>query len=169
MFRTFALAGAAALALAAAAQAAPLKLSAPEYVARAGASDKFEIEEARMAESRSHNPRVLDFAKEMVRDHTDSTAKVAAAATRSMGHAPPPPSTSPHQGSDLRDLSSAAPRDFDRVYMTQQAASHRDALDLHRNYAERGTDPELKRAAGEIRPVVQRHLDMADKLANSLN
>ena len=168
MIRTFALAAGAVLATAAVAHAQPSPAPA-QYVARAGASDKFEIEEARMAERRSHNPRVLAFAQEMVRDHTDSTGKVTAAATRVMGHAPPTAMLEPHQRDNLRDLSSAAPRDFDRTYMTQQTAAHRDALDLHRNYAERGTDPELKRAAAEIRPVVQRHLDMADKLANSLN
>ncbi len=167
MIRILALAGVAVLASAAAAHAQPSPAPA-EYVARAGASDKFEIDEARLAERRSHNARVLAFAREMVRDHTDSTAKVVAAATRAMGRAPPPAVLEDHQRDALRDLSGAAPRDFDRVYMRQQADAHREALDLHRNYAENGTDPELKRAAMAIRPVVQRHLDMADRMAAAM-
>ncbi len=166
MIRTFALAAAGALSAAAVAQAQP---TPADYVARAGASDTFEIQEARLAQRRSHDPRVLAFARDMVRDHTRSTAMVVAAATRSMGHAPSPAMLEAHQRDDLRDLRSAAPRDFDRVYATQQAAAHKDALDLHRDYAANGTDPQLRRAAAAIRPVVERHLAMADRLADRLN
>ena len=167
MIRTFALAAGAVLATAAVAHAQPTPAPA-QYVARAGASDKFEIEESRLAERRSHNPHVVAFAREMVRDHTKSTAKVVAAATRTMGHAPPPAMLEDHQRDNLRDLRAAPPRDFDRVFVRQQADSHKEALDLQRNYADNGTDPALKHAATEIVPVVQRHLDMANHMADAM-
>ena len=138
MTRSFALAAAALMLGAVSARAQP---ETRDYVARAGAADKFEMAEARIAEARSHNPRVLAFARTMVRDHTKSTAMVVRAATRSMGHAPRPATLEDHQRDEIRDLRGTPPQDFDRVYMTQQATAHRDALDLHRHYAEDGPDP----------------------------
>ena len=156
--KTVLAAAAATLALAAALPA--LAQPAPEYVRMAGASDKFEITEARLAEQRSHNPQVLRAARMMVRDHTKSTAMVKAAVRHAMGHNPPPAMLMPAQESMLSDLRATRGRAFDRTYVDQQVQSHRQALDLHQGYAQNGDAPELRRTAAQITPVVQQHLDM---------
>ncbi len=170
MIRSSILAGVAALAVSAvAAQAQPRPYApgggaappAPEFVAKAGASDKFEITEANLALARSHNPRVKSFAREMVRDHTQSTMKVKAAARRVMGHNPPPPMLNPDQQRMVADLRASHGPDFDRTYLDQQVQAHQQALDLMQAYSSGGDAPPLRQAATEITPVVQHHLDMA--------
>ena len=159
-------AGVAALAVAAALPA--FAQPAPDYVRMAGASDKFEITEAQLAEQRSHNPQVLHAARMMVRDHTKSTAMIKAAVRHGMGHNPPPPMLTSDQRSMVADLRHARGREFDRTYVDQQLQSHQQALDLHRGYADHGDAPELRRTAGEIVPVVQQHLDMFHDLQSHM-
>ena len=155
MFRSLALV--AALAVPAIATAAPVG-SPANYVMKAGASDLYEITSSRLVMS-SRNPRVRDFAREMVRDHTQSTAEVKAAARRAHLR-PAPPHLNPMQTrmvSQLRRTSGAA---RDRLYVQQQKQAHAMALDLHRSYANRGTPAPLRMAASHIVPVVQGHRDM---------
>lgn len=160
MMRPFLIAGAAVLATVGVAHAQ----AAPDYVKMAGASDKFEITEAKLAEVRSHNPKVKKFARMMVRDHTDSTMKIKAAARQVMGHNPPPPMLNDEQSDNLAKLKATHGRDFDRTYIDQQVTSHQQALDLTQGYASNGDAPPLKHAAEGIAPVVQQHLDMAKQL-----
>ena len=160
MLRSLILGAAAALALGATAQAQTAK----DFVAKAGASDKFEIASAKMAETKSHDPAVRKFAAKMIQDHTRSTMKVKAAARRAMGRSPPPPVLSSDQEEMLSSLRRAGGRDFDRTYLDQQTQAHQQALDLMQGYAQAGDAPPLKHAAGEIAPVVQMHMDMLKSL-----
>ena len=151
---------AAAAALAFAAALPALAQPAPEYVRMAGASDKFEITEAQLAEQRSHNPQILRAARMMVRDHTKSTAMIKAAVRHTMGRNPPPPMLTSEQQSQLAELRGMRGPAFNRTYVDQQVQSHQQALDLQQRYAQNGDAPELRRTAGQIVPVVQQHLDM---------
>lgn len=131
-----------------------------DFVTKAAASDKFEITEGRLAASMARNPDLRRFGSMMVKDHSQSTMKIKAAVRTSMGHNPPPPMLMADQRSMIADLRSTHGRDFDRTYIQQQLQAHQMALDLMTNYSTSGSDPALRRAAGEIVPVVQRHLDM---------
>ena len=55
-------------------------------------------------------------------------------------------------------------KDFDKAYIDGQVSAHEDALSLMKGYADKGDTPSLKTAAGEIAPVVQKHLDMVKAL-----
>ncbi|MBE7217410.1 MAG: DUF4142 domain-containing protein [Caulobacteraceae bacterium] len=133
---------------------------APDFVRMAAASDKFEITEAKLAETRTHNPRILHAAQMMVRDHTKSTNMIKAAVRQSTGHDPAPPVLNPDQMRMVADLRRTPARDFDRTYVDQQVQSHQQALDLMHGYADHGDNPALKSTAAQITPVVQQHLDM---------
>ena len=175
MIRKIAVAGGALLAVASVAHAQPRPYSpgpghgpgggmpGPEYVKMAGASDLFEITEAKLALTRTHNPRVRQIATMMVRDHTKSTAMVKTAATKVMGHKPPPPMLMPDQRKMVADLRGTRGPDFDRTYLDQQLQSHQQALELQQGYASGGDAPPLRHAAEEIVPVVQHHIsDLQD-------
>ena len=167
MIRTLAFAGTAALAAASLAYAQPGPVAGPDFVARAGASDKFEITEAKLASARSHDPHIRRFAAKMIQDHTASTMKVKAAARKVMGHNPPPPVLMPEQEKMIADLRAAHGPDFDRTYLDQQVQAHQQALDLMQGYARTGDAPPLRHAAEEITPVVQHHLEMAKSMQSA--
>ena len=155
MFRHLALV--AALSLPVAAVAAPTT-SPTSYVAQAGASDLYEITSSRLVMG-SRNPQVRDFAQQMVRDHTQSTAEVKAAAMRSHLH-PAPPHMNAMQARMVSQLRRASGPARDRLYIQQQKQAHQMALALHRTYSQRGRAAPLKMTAAKITPIVQSHLDM---------
>ncbi|WP_343046867.1 DUF4142 domain-containing protein [Sphingomonas chungangi] len=133
-----------------------------QFVAKAGASDKFEIESAKL-ETSSANSALAQFASKMIADHTQSTqmVKQAAIADKLM---PKPPMLDAMQAKDLAALRAAKGSSRDALYIQQQKAAHADALSLMQSYASNGTAHNLKAAAGQIVPVVQMHKDMIDKM-----
>ena len=81
-------------------------------------------------------------------------ARVGAAGAR---HPDPDPSAPAR--SRLSDLGKLNGADFDRAYLAGQVDAHEEALSLMRDYAKHGDVAPLKAAAGEIVPVVEKHLD----------
>jgi len=137
--------------------------TAKQFVMKAGASDKFEIAEAKLM-SGSANPDIKSFAEQMMTDHMKSTEMVKAAAKddRVMAGLP---MLMPKQKSDLARLTASKGKARDMLYVKQQKMAHADALSLMQTYASSGKATHLKDAAGQIQPVVQSHVDMLDKMA----
>jgi putative membrane protein len=144
------------------AQMTPAPMSMPTtgkgFVAKAGASDKFEIDEANMMMG-SKDPQIRMIAQHMVDDHTDSTTKIKAAAM-SDGIKPMPPVLSSKQRANIASLRAKTGAEKDALYLRQQLPAHQEALALMQGYSSSGTSPMLKQAAGMIAPVVQGHIDM---------
>ena len=138
-------------------------MSPTDYVTAAGQSDQFEIQEGRLAQSQGKSARVKAFGKEMVADHTKSTAMVVAAAQKA-GLSPSTPALRPDQQQMLSQLQATSGDDFDRLYVQQQTQSHQEALQLQQGYAQSGDSKPLKAAAAKITPVVQKHLTMLQQM-----
>lgn len=155
-----ALAGACALMFAGMVHAAP---PTPVFLAKAGASDLYEKQSSQIVLSSTRDPGIRRFASEMIRDHTKSTQMVKSAALRSHLH-PKPPALEPKQRQMLADLRRAHGADRDHAYLDQQRQAHAEALGLMRDYASGGASPALRKAAGDIAPVVQHHIDMLNGL-----
>jgi putative membrane protein len=131
----------------------------PTFLAKAGASDMYEKQSSQLVLGTSKNAEVRRFATMMVSDHTTSTNKVKAAA-KEAGVTPPPPALEPKQRKMIADLTAAKGTARDGLYLQQQRMAHQEALALHSDYAATGDKAPLRRAAGEIKPVVQHHIDM---------
>jgi putative membrane protein len=154
--------GSMALALGVSAAAEAQSVSPSQFVAKAGASDKFEIESAKL-ETTSTNPAIAKFANQMVTDHTKSTQMVKQAAIADK-LTPKPPMLDAKQTKDLATLRAADRTARDTLYVSQQKMAHAQALNLMQTYASSGTATNLKGTAGQIVPVVQMHKDMIDKM-----
>ena len=129
--------------------------AAPAFVAMAASSDMYEIESSRMALQRSRMPMNRMHAEMMIRDHTNTTAQLkAAAASAGLGV---PMQMLPMHAAMMNEL--ARSPNFDATYRNQQITSHRQALALHDNYARRGDVPQLRGVAAAAVPVVRGHLD----------
>lgn len=138
------------------AHAAP---SAAMYVAKAGASDAFEIKSSSLVLASTKNSGVRDFANQMLTDHAKSTADIKAAAKDS-GITPKPPVLNAAQKAMIAKLSAAHGTARDKLYVSEQKASHAQALQLQQDYAQGGDKPALKTTAANIVPVVQHHIEM---------
>lgn len=135
-----------------------------EFADTAAKSDAFEIEAANLAATNSESPQVKAFAKMMIAAHRESTTKIKAAAKEASPTILPNADLAQDQNEDLVKLKALKGAAFDKEYVDGQIEAHEDALQLMRNYAADGTVATLKTAAGEIAPIVDKHLASAKAL-----
>jgi putative membrane protein len=171
-------------------------VTAQEFMRLASMSDRFEVASSRLAQQKSQNAQLKQFAEHMVRDHTKTTQELqqliqqvpgsgAGAATplpngrESQGTAQGGQITNAqggpqHEGLDqqhaalLQQLQQANGAEFDRLYVRQQLAAHQQAVDMFRNYSQSGDNPQLKQWAAKTLPDLVEHLAQAQKLQASL-
>jgi putative membrane protein len=141
---------------------------APDFVAKAAASDMFEIESSKLALTRTKNADIKAFAQMMIDMHTQTTAGLKKAIADSGQPLTPPAALPADLQSKLDDLSKASDADFDKAYMDAQVDGHQAALDLMTRYASDGDVPALKDAAAKTAPIVQEHLTKATALRDGL-
>jgi putative membrane protein len=153
-------------AAAAQAQQTPIPPSAKDFAMMAAQSDQYEIQAGRTAQVQATRPDVRDFARRMIDEHSRTSQTIKQAATAS-GLPPPPEAMSGDQARWLASLQGLTGPEFDRVYMRQQVLAHDEALAVQQSYAQAGQDPNLRRAAQSAVPLIQTHLQMAQKLAQA--
>ncbi len=134
------------------------------FVAKAAASDMFEIEAAKLAGKRSTNPSVKKFAAEMEKAHTKTTEELKAAIAASGASITPPTALPEDLQGKLDDLNKADAKDFDKKYADSQVDAHQAALNLLQRYAQDGDTAAIKAFAAATAPKVQEHLNMAEGL-----
>ena len=134
--------------------------AAPAFVAMAASSDMFEIESSRLALQRSQNPMLRMHAEMMIRDHSNMSTQLKAAAAGA-GLGVPLQMLPLHAG--LMDQLARSPN-FDATYRSQQVTSHQNALAMMNAYARRGDVPGLRGVAAAAVPVVRGHLDHIQRM-----
>jgi len=134
------------------------------FVAKAAASDMFEIEAAKLATKRSTNAEVKKFAAMMVTAHTKSTESLKAAIAASGAAITPPMALPEDLQGKLDDLTKADDKDFDKKYADGQVDAHQATLNLLQRYAQDGDTPAIKAFAAATAPTVQEHLNHAEGL-----
>jgi putative membrane protein len=128
------------------------------YVAKAGASDLYEIQSSQLAQQKGASDAVRRFAAMMIEHHTMTTQQVTAAA-RAAGMTPQPPALEPHQQTMIAELQGLSGAAFDAAYVRQQRTAHDMALALHSNYAKDGDTRELRATADKAVPIIRRHIE----------
>lgn len=130
----------------------------------AAASDAFEIQTSKLAETKAKSAKVKSFAAQMIKAHTASTAKLKSAASSASPAITPQPQLTPVQQQTLDSLSAASGADFDTAYAKAQVDAHQMTLDKLKAYSTGGAQPSLKSFATGLIPVVAAHLNMAKAL-----
>lgn len=132
------------------------------FVDRASASDMFEIEAGKLAQSMGKSKAVKDFGAMMVKDHTKSSGELKTAAATAKG-VTVAPKLSAMQQSNLDALKSAG-ANFDATYKAQQIDAHGQALSLLQGFSRNGDNEALKAFAAKTAPIVEGHLAKARTL-----
>jgi len=130
----------------------------------AAASDTFEIETSKLAAAKAASAKVKSFAEQMIKAHTDSTAKLKTAAAADSPAITPAPALTAAQQAKLADLSAKSGADFDKAYAAAQVEAHQATLDALKTYAASGDVASLKAFASALVPTVTAHLNMAKGL-----
>lgn len=144
---------------------APTASTGQEYATMAAASDLYEIESARLATERTQNAGIRELAQMIVTDHERSTAELRTAAQQAQPPITVSPEMNPEQQADMEALRSATATEFDRLYLEQQVAAHRKALNLVQHYAQNGDAAPLRQHASTVAGPIQTHLERARTLS----
>jgi putative membrane protein len=134
-----------------------------DFVTEAAQSDMFEIQSSKMALN-SPNAPTKDFAQKMIEDHTKTTTELKAAVSKGEARATLPTAMSSSQQSMIAKLNDLHGADFDKQYRSDQVGAHKDAVSLFQRYGKSGTDAGLMDWAATAEPVLEHHLEMAQKL-----
>ena len=136
------------------------------FVSNASQSDMYEVQAAKIAQTRSKNAGVKAFAKMMIADHTAMMNEMAPL-VKAAGKAPATELDQRRNGF-VDNLKQATDANFDKTYIDQQVAAHGEALTLMKGYAENGDDAGLKAGAAKAVPKIQMHLDKATSIQSGL-
>ena len=136
------------------------------FVEKAALGGMTEVQASKLAESKTSNPAVKDFATHMVGDHTkagDELTKIAA------GKSVTTPGTldKSHQG-DVDKLAKLSGDDFDKAYVKQMLSDHKSTVSLFEKEAKSGKDADLQAFAGKTLPTLQGHLKSVQDLSASM-
>lgn len=147
------------------AEEAPVVVSPGQKFANtAAASDAFEIESSKLAASSAASAATKSFAQSMIKGHTDSSAKLRAAASTLSPPIVPDPTLSADQLQTLEALKGKEGAAFDAAYAEAQTKAHEMTLEALRAYSGNGDVPALKAFATNMVPVVAAHVNMAKGL-----
>ncbi len=150
--------------LAFAAQAAKVS-SAQDFVTHASIADQFEINTSKLAQGKSKNAEVKEFAARMITDHTKSTAALKKALSSSPSKATPAAKLDEKHQKDLDSLASVNGKEFDTRYIALQKDAHKEAVSLFTDYSQHGDDKALKTFAGNTLPTLKDHMKHVQKLS----
>jgi putative membrane protein len=142
-------------------------LLAPGFLAHAASANEFEIESAQLALQSGVNPSTQSFANMLITDHTMMGQQVAAAAAAAHVAMPPPVLLPADQAAldQLRAAGSGA--SFNLAFLQAQINAHQQGIALMQNYSANGDVPPLRTVAAGAIPVMQKHLQMAQTLAEA--
>lgn len=138
------------------------------FVTALATSDMYELEAARIANRVSQNADVKALAGMIATDHTASTDKLKTIAPVEAPQTGLPTTLDERRQGLIDNLNTAAPVDFDRVWLTQQVAAHNEALTLLNGFKDKTDAPRLAALAMEIIPKVTMHRDRAQALLDAM-
>lgn len=136
------------------------------FMTRAAESGMAEVRLGQMAQQKSSNAEVKQFAQRMVTDHTKANNELKQIAQKENVTLPTEPSAKHKELMDkLQKLSGA---EFDREYMKTQVEDHQTAVNLFKNEADGGSNANVKAFASKTLPTLKEHLQMARDINGKL-
>jgi putative membrane protein len=125
-----------------------------------------EVRLGKLAQQKTTDPNVKEFAAMMVKDHSAANAQLRDLATSKGLTLPRGPGVAARaKKAELEVLSGHS---FDSSYVSGQIKAHEETVALLQKEIASGSDADAKAFAQKILPTVQAHLQAADKLADGL-
>lgn len=146
--------------------------SDPQIAQIVQTANKIDIDQAKLALSKSKNSQVKEFANQMISDHTNLEKAVADLAKK-LNVTPEASATSKQleeQAADeSRKLKALSGKAFDHEYASHEVAFHQAVIDAtSKTLIPNAKNPELKSALEGAAPLLEGHKQHAQQLVQSL-
>jgi len=125
-----------------------------------------EVQLGKLAKTKANSPQVLEFASMMVDDHSAANKELMDLAGKKVITLPAILDNKTQK--EYNDFEKMEKKDFDKAYMDYMVKDHKEDIDEFKKEAENGKDAELKAFANKTIPILQHHLEMAEKANNAL-
>jgi len=135
-----------------------------EFLRRAAQGNMFGLESSRIAVDQATRQDVQSFARRMINDHEQLEEELRQAA----GGFDLPQQLSQQQEDDLAQLEDLDGERFDRRYVSYLVRGHVDLVNLFQDYAQDGSNQQLRSFAEETHPRLNEHLNMAMDLQRQI-
>ena len=139
------------------AKPAALPGDAQGFISALATGDLYELESSRMALQRQTSPGVNEMAQMLQREHTQSSAKLKAAAAQAGLDVPA--TVDAEKQKLIDELKAAQGADFDQAFLNQQRLQHAKTLMIIQNYQAVGDNPALKDLAASLQKRIEFHID----------
>jgi putative membrane protein len=147
-------------------QQAQAPSGAQDFLKTVAAEHQFEIQAAQLAQQKSTNRSVTQFASSMVKDHTqllNDTQKVAQQYNVQISTDLP----QKHQNS-LDKLQSASGTEFDQTYVQTMVSNHQEDIRMLNNHIQAADFAPTRDLAQAALPMIRKHYEMAQDLQQSV-
>lgn len=141
------------------------KLSAQQFVEKAGQSGLAEVQLGELASEKAKATEVKTFGKRMVDDHGKANAQLKQIVEAKNMKMPAEMGAESKQMMDK--LSKMSGEEFDQAYMRHMVEDHKKDVELFQGFAQQGQDQELKTFAQNTTPMLQQHLKMATDITQA--
>jgi putative membrane protein len=129
--------------------AAALSVSDKTFMANAAKGGAMEVEWGKWASQKAQNADVKKFGNQMATDHSRAGNELMALASK--------------KGVKLPGSKVSGKWTSDKDYMDMMVKDHEKDLAEFQTEAKNGSDPDLKKWAGDTAKMIKRHLDLAKK------
>jgi putative membrane protein len=160
LFATFVLA-----AMAVPAFAATVPKDAADFADKVAVANKFEIDTSQLALKYGKGEDVKNFAQQMIDDHTKAGEEFKTAVAAAKIDPPKDALDVTHEAKYAKLRLFTTDKSFDSSYVAEQLAAHKDAVELFRNYSQKGEPGPLKDFATKTLPTLEHHLAMVQGLS----
>ena len=145
----------------------------PQIAAIVVAANTVDIEAGKLAQSKTKNEKVRQFAETMINDHT-AVNKSAVELVTKLGVTPEESETSralTASGEQTRArLGGLSGKEFDKEYIDNEVAYHKLVIDaVDKTLIPNAKNAELKAALVNVRPALVAHLQHAEQIQAELN
>lgn len=126
-----------------------------------------EVQLGKIAQDKGSSPKVKEFAKMMVADHTkanDELKKLAESKNITL-----PTAAGEEMQKATADISAKNGNDFDKAYIAQMVKDHEKTVKLFEDGQKNVKDAEMKAFIGKTLPVLKTHLDHVKNLDKTVN
>jgi putative membrane protein len=142
-------------------------LTDPNIVALLDEANAADSAAGALAVTKATSKEVKDFAKLMMSEH-HALREAGQQLAKKLNVTPAPPATDPvkplAEGETKALESTPKGPEFDRVYIEQEITAHRAVLDLAETAHDQAQNEELKALIVKAKPVIQKHLDHAERI-----
>lgn len=138
-----------------------------DFAVNAVNSNNYEIELGRLAVKNGKSKMVKNYGLMMIKDRGKANTRLMLLSKAKNLNLPATPGAAGQK--IIAELSKKTGGDFDKAYISNMVSSHTEDIKLFTDATKAVQDPDLKKYAIKILPVIQKHLDAINGIHDSMS